>query len=101
MSTYIRPWCCLEKRCIPLINFHGLKDIKVAEPGKSIFCWGKLDHEIKFTYDGEEHANDCNFCIYTPLKGVIKTQMNIEDFEILRIGSTRAVEKIQDIISKK
>jgi len=93
-----RPWCCMDRKCTPLINFHDHKDISIPEEGKSIFCWGKMDKMIKFNYNGVEHNNDINFCCYTPLKGCIKFQVNKDDLELLKIGCARAFEKFSEIV---
>lgn len=94
-----RPWCCCEHCCTPLMTFHDHVDITKQESGKSIFCWGK-NTNIKFTYNEVEHNNDLNLCVYTPLKGCIRFQTNKEDWELLKIGCERGLQKLQDLENK-
>ena len=49
---------------------------------------------IEFTYDGEKHVNDLGTCFYTPLKGVIRFQMNKEDWVWLKVSAECALAKL-------
>lgn len=67
-------------------------DPSVPEPGNSIFCWGLMEREVTFTYDGVAHANGRSFCIYTPLKGMIRYQTTENDWSVLASGSAVAID---------
>ncbi len=93
-----RPWLCPEPRCEPLINMRdgAYRDITVPEPGQSFFCWGLMAEPVAFSYDGVDHANDRNFCIYTPLKGLIRLQTTANDWSVLASGSAIAIDFAQE-----
>lgn len=90
-----RPWCCLEPKCKPLLNLRDgdYKDISISEPGHSWTCWGEMEQPLEFTYDGVRHINDLNCCHYTPLKGVIRWQENVADWEVLATYYSWAAKK--------
>ena len=94
----MRPWCCPEPRCLPLLNLrdHDYKDVSVPEPGESFFCWGMMPEPVSFTYDGVEHTNDLNSCTYTALKGVIRFQENEADWDALGTYYLRARDKVRE-----
>jgi hypothetical protein len=58
-------------------------DLSVPVPGDSFLCFGRMPHEIVFIYDGDKHRNDLRSCSYTPLKGVIANQENVDDWRML------------------
>lgn len=39
----------------------------------------------------------CSLCMYTPLKGVLRYQVNKEDVELFKIGAERMLEKLGDL----
>lgn len=45
-------------------------------------CFGKMGRKVTFVYDGEEHTNDFNRCVYTPLKGLLRFQENATDWAL-------------------
>ena len=94
-----RPWCCPEPRCAPVyqVKDSDYEDIATPNPGESFFCFGMMDRPIKFNYDGVEHENDLNSCSYTALKGVIRFQENLDDWEWMEIAYRRARQKVKDI----
>lgn len=94
-----RPWCCPEPRCSPVFQLKDsdYADITVAVPGESFSCFGMMDRNVPFIYDGVEHNNDLNSCSYTALKGVIRFQENEADWEALEIAYRRARQKVNDI----
>lgn len=55
----------------------------MAVPGDSFLCFGRAPREVVFIYDGDEHRNDLRSCSYTPLKGVIANQENVDDWKML------------------
>lgn len=76
-----RPWCCPEPRCVVAsqgANTRG-QSLEVPQPGESFTCFGRAPQEVAFIYDGIEHKNDLNVCMYTSLKGMLRFQMNIDD----------------------
>jgi hypothetical protein len=94
-----RPWLCPEpKGCLPLLNMRDgdYKDITVSEPGQSFFCWGLMDREVAFSYDGVDHVNDRNFCTYTPLKGLIRLQTIENDWSVIASGAHIAIDLAND-----
>lgn len=92
-----RPWCCPEHSCAPLFQVKDSHiDLTVCKSGKTFFCYGRMIKAITFIYDGEKHANDLSTCFYTPLKGVIRFQMNEDDWEWMKIGAEHALEKLHD-----
>lgn len=94
-----RPWCCPAPTCTPIFQRTDVAypDITVPESGQSFFCWGMMEHPVRFMYDGVQHENDLNFCTYTALKGVIRFQENEPDWENMEIGYRRARQKLHDI----
>lgn len=93
MSDVSRPYCCPEPRCTPIHNHGDGSDLSEPRPGQSFTCLGKMPREIEFTYDGHDHRNDLNRCVYTPLKGILRYQENIEDWRleqvVLKVGLHR------------
>lgn len=74
-----RPWCCPERRCAPL-HREGVAD--PDRPGESWTCFGRMPAPVSFTYAGNEHTNDLNRCVFTPLKGLIRFQENAADWAL-------------------
>jgi hypothetical protein len=95
-----RPWCCPEPRCTPLHNHGDGGSLAEPRPGQSFTCLGRMDRSIKFTYDDVDHRNDLNRCHYTPLKGILRFQENVEDWRlertVLAIGLRELGEWIND-----
>jgi hypothetical protein len=46
--------------------------------GYSGDCIGK-SVALRYVVGGHEHINDMNHCIFTPLKGVLRFQINLDD----------------------
>ncbi len=85
----VRPWCCPEPSCEPLHN----DQVEVEPtPGVSFICFGKMARPVQFTYDGEQHDNDLNHCDYTPLKGIIRWQENLDDWRYIVMRYQRALK---------
>lgn len=80
----LRPWCCPEPRCSPV---HLLAE-RLA-PGESFICFGDAP-PVTFVYDGVEHDNDARSCHYTPLKGLLAYQENLDDWDAIRAAYWRA-----------
>src|SRR3990167_7510218 len=78
-----RPWCCPEPRCEPVHQLTNEDDLSVPVPGDSFICFGQPPAEIRFEYDGNEHANSLRSCHYTPLKGVVANQENRDDWALI------------------
>lgn len=63
-------------------------------PGSSFLCFGQMAEEVVFVYDGTQHANDLRSCSYTPLKGVVAWQENLDDWLLLRDAYGAAIEAV-------
>lgn len=75
--------CPCQKTCTPIFN--GLAgDDRITSgdmnEGYSGDCIGK-SLPIEYVVGGNVHSNDMNHCIFTPLKGVIRYQINEGDVE--------------------
>lgn len=93
-----RPYICPEHSCHPIFQAKETNwDISKPKSGKSFFCFGKMDKQVEFVYDGVAHKNDLNTCICTPLKGIIRFQENKNDWIWMKKAYERALEKLQDI----
>lgn len=94
-----RPWCCADPRCTPVyqVKDSDYPDIAEFKSGESFFCWGMMPEGIEFVFDGNKHANDLRSCSFTPLKGLISMQENVDDWAYLEIGYGRALRKVFDI----
>lgn len=82
MSKNTRPHLCpCSKSCTPLYNSLAEDDRVVSgdlNEGYSGDCIGKGDESV-YVVGGQTHTNDMNHCVFTPLKGVIRFQINKED----------------------
>lgn len=87
-----RPWCCPEPSCAPL---HNDQVESAPTPGISFICFGVMEREVVFTYDGETHANDLSHCDYTPLKGMIRWQENRSDWRYVIEQYNRALHILE------
>lgn len=97
-SNLKRPWCCPEPTCRPVFQIKDSAwDLVAPLSGESFFCFGMMDRPIVFVYDGNEHKNDVRSCTFTPLKGLISYQENLDDWEWLEWGYHRARTKVKEI----
>lgn len=82
MSKQTRPILCpCSQSCQPLYNSLADDDrVKVGDlnEGYSGDCIGKGDQSV-YVVGGQTHTNDMNHCVFTPLKGVIRFQINRDD----------------------
>ncbi len=82
------PLCPCPNTCTPVYN--GLADVGYSGPvdqqadGHSGDCIGKGDNQ-EFMVGGVLHRNDMNQCIFTPLKGVTRYQINEGDVDAMAI----------------
>lgn len=94
-----RPYCCPEPRCTPVHQLDGYEgdehDLSKPQPGESFFCFGRMAEPVEFTYDGAQHRNDLRSCGYTPLKGIISWQENLDDWRALSNAYGRAARVIE------
>jgi hypothetical protein len=63
-------------------------------PGDSMICFGLMPSPVEFVYDGHSHINDLNVCYATPLKGLIRTQENRDDWWLMRRAYDRALKRL-------
>ena len=96
MSEPTRPWCCPEPRCTPVHQLANQDSLGAPIPGDSFLCFGRMPQEIVFVYDGDEHRNDLRSCCYTPLKGVVANQENEDDWRLLSMAYSQAVQALAD-----
>lgn len=89
--TPTRPWCCPEPSCTPI---HNDQVEEKPTPGISFICFGKMEREVIFIYDGTPHTNDLNHCDYTPLKGIIRWQENTIDWVYIMDQYRRAIKEL-------
>jgi len=78
-----RPPFCFDKTNKVIYSTYDKEDF---DKGWSFFCYGKLSKLHVFRERKVEHRNDMCHCYYTPLKGMIKFYINIEDI----LGETQA-----------
>lgn len=75
------PLCPCAATCTPVFNGLAFDDrIKTGDlnEGYSGDCIGK-SVALRYVVGGQEHVNDMNHCIFTPLKGVLRFQINLDD----------------------
>lgn len=75
------PLCPCPVSCQPMYNSMADDDrLKVGDldEGYSGECIGKAQ-PTEYVVGGQVHHNDMNHCVFTPLKGVIRFQINPED----------------------
>jgi hypothetical protein len=75
------PLCPCANSCQPVYNTLADDDrMKTGDlnEGYSGDCIGCGDKSV-FVVGGQTHTNDMNHCVFTPLKGVIRFQVNRED----------------------
>lgn len=95
LSEEWRPWCCPERRCVPVHTVQGsTQPLSNADPGESFVCFGDAP-EVEFAYDGVEHVNDTRSCHYTPLKGLIAYQENAQDWQAMQSAYSRAFTALE------
>lgn len=77
--------CPCPNSCTPIRNELGRDDRIIdgdLNEGYSGDCIGKGDESV-YVVGGNEHKNDMNHCIFTPLKGVIRYQICEGDVEAM------------------
>jgi len=87
---------CLDKFCKPL--WHSAENI---EEGFSSVCVGKLREPFIFKFRKVEHKNDYSYCIYTPLKGVVRLYVNAGDAWTDKIALTRILDDFRPLKCKE
>jgi hypothetical protein len=70
-----RPSLCPEKCCKPFWNMFPEEEIQKGYSGDCLGIMG----DVKFIYKEAEHINNWSHCIFTPLKGMIRYQINSGD----------------------
>jgi hypothetical protein len=90
-----RPWCCPDRSCSPLHLLAGGK-VDGSEPGESFLCFGKMEREIEFIYDGARHANDLSTCSYSAPKGLIRFHENADDWRMVKEAYTDALAALEE-----
>lgn len=78
------PICPCPRTCTPVFNALALnEDLKTGDmsEGYSGECLGRMSETAEFTVGGVVHRNDLNRCVFTPLKGIIRFQENVGDWQ--------------------
>jgi len=89
-----RPKFCYDWNCKVLLSTF---DEKEFDQGLSFFCFGKMEKERTFIDKGTIHRNDISHCYYTPLKGMIRFFMNIDDLWGEANAKLRVLNKLKEI----
>lgn len=94
--------CPCPRTCDPIwngmVSDPRIKDEEAdMSQGYSGECIGKMKEPIAFIYGGAEHRNDCNRCVFTPLKGIIRFQENWEDLGSSILLMEHALEILRPI----
>lgn len=92
--TINRPKFCFDESCSVLISTF---DEKSFNEGVSFFCFGKLKEKHIFKEKQTVHENDISHCYYTPLKGMIRFFMNIDDLWGEAQANLRVLNKLKKI----
>ena len=71
-----RPAVCLDSRCTPLYSHF---EADMFEQGYSFDCVGRLEEPHEFRWRDVVHVNTHCHCIYTPLKGINKFLITVDD----------------------
>ena len=93
------PLCPCKETCSPLWN--GLADdsrLKTGDlnEGYSGDCVGK-SKPLEYVVGGQVHINDMNQCIFTPLKGVIRFQIEKGDIEAMLMMCKAVLHEIDPL----
>ena len=80
MTVNARPNICPDLDCKVLVSTF---DSQLFKRGYSFHCIGRLPEELTVKWKDSVHCNGNCLCIYTPLKGILKFLMTIQDFKIL------------------
>lgn len=75
-----RPCICPDGSCQVLTSTFNPQ---LFEQGFSFHCIGRLPEAHIVKWRDSIHENDFSLCRYTPMKGLIRFFMTIQDFEIL------------------
>ena len=89
-----RPKFCYDESCEILLSTF---DEKSYHDGVSFFCFGKLKERRVFKEKDTVHENDISHCYYTPLKGMIRFFMNVEDLWGEANAWLRVLNKLKDV----
>lgn len=84
-----RPNICPDKKCQVLASTFDSHNFRL---GYSFHCVGELPEPLTVRWRDSVHCNGHSLCIYTPLKGIIRFLMAIEDFESIGSDLKKAVE---------
>ena len=83
-----RPNICPDLACQALESTFDPLNFKL---GYSFHCVGILPEAHTVQWRDSVHCNSHSLCIYTPLKGIIRFLMTVEDFESISSDLKRAV----------
>jgi hypothetical protein len=77
--------CPCPNSCMPIYNGLAFDErVKTGDlnEGYSGDCIGKGDESV-YIVGGETHTNDMNHCVFTPLKGIVRFQINEGDVDAM------------------
>lgn len=73
---FTRPHLCLDQSCFMLFTSYRREGF---DEGLSFECWGRLAETHEFQHKETTHRNTHGHCIFTPLKGMIRFFLGVED----------------------
>lgn len=89
-----RPRLCFDKNCSVLLSTFEEESF---DEGVSFFCFGKLKEVHIFKEKQTVHENDLSHCYYTPLKGMLRFFMNVEDLWGEANAWLRVLNKLKEV----
>ena len=99
-SRKSRPHLCpCSKTCTPIWNGLAFDERVISgdlNEGYSGDCIGQSE-PLTYVVGGQEHVNDLNHCIITPLKGVLRFQVCKEDIEGMLQMSQAVLAEIEPL----
>ena len=95
-----RPHLCpCKETCQPIYNALAFDDrVQTGDlnEGYSGDCIGRSE-PLEYTIGGQKHINDLNHCIFTPLKGIIRFQVNKDDLHLMSNMCRAVLAKVDPI----
>lgn len=95
--------CPCPRTCEPIWNAMvadpRIKDEQadMGDQGYSGDCVGRMKEPFTFVYGGATHTNDCNHCVFTPLKGIIRFQVTWEDLGNMMMMCAKALDVLRPL----
>ena len=94
------PLCPCAATCEPIVNMMAHDNRIVTgdlNDGYSGDCIGQ-SKPLEYTVGGQKHINDLNHCIFSPMKGIIRFQVNKDDLHSMVRMCLLALETVDPLV---